>query len=136
MNYSLKLSFLATIILHIQVNALIRPQTTLNAVDILNRYQNTLDENNDSQQLAHGLLNVLINDQHASSFISPKAVEIALKSLENQLGHDYSEVFRKTIAFVNPPVVLSPELTSAIKHEIAEALDAFFEKNANANEQY
>jgi hypothetical protein len=101
---------------------------------VLNRYFYLM--NSDADQLVHAMLHILINNPTSFPFVPYRALDIALKNLEQKLGQDDVEILTK-------PIILSIEknaqnkskqsssfqLTDEVKDKIEDALDKFFEEH-------
>ncbi len=99
---------------------------------ILNRYYYLM--NSDTDHLVHGMLHVLMNNPTSFPYIPSRAMNIALKNVEQKFGHDEVEILTK-------PLLLSIEqnylkkskqpstikLTDETKEKIEEALDKFLD---------
>ena len=100
---------------------------------ILNRYHYLVVSDND--HLVHGMLQVLLNNPTSFPYIPPRALDLALKNLEQKLGHTDVEILIKPLLLtiehhhatkIKPPTT-TVKLTDETKQKIEEALDKFLD---------
>lgn len=111
-------------------------QAFRDANKILNRYQYLIVSDND--HLVHGILQVLLNNPTSFPFVPPRALDLALKNLEEKLGRTDVETLIKPLLlaienhhtakmkFSTPTI----KLTDETKQKIEEALDKFLDDDS------
>lgn len=105
---------------------------------VLNRYQYVIQSDND--HLIHGMLYILLNSPLSFPYIPPRALDLALKSLEQKLGRAEVEVLIKPLLLAieqhyaektkNIPTTTTVKLTDETKQKIEEALDKFLDDDS------
>lgn len=109
------------------------------AEKILNRYYHLIDS--DLDHLVHGMLHVLLNNPKSFPYIPYRAMQIALKNVEQKLGHEEMEDFTKPLLLTvedNYQDLYSKQiepvkLPDEVKVKIEETLDKFFQETALNN---
>ena len=102
---------------------------------VLNRYFHLMKSNGD--HLIHGLLYVLMNNPTSFPFMPHRALNIALKSVEEKLGRASVDTLTKPLLLAveqnylaKPKHSPAHQLTEETKVKIEDALDKFLDEDA------
>ena len=109
------------------------------AEKVLNRYYHLIAS--DLDHLVHGMLHVLLNNPKSFPYIPYRAMQIALKNVEQKLGHDEMEDFTKPLLLTvednyqdqYSKQIAPVKLPDEVKVKIEETLDKFFHETALNN---
>lgn len=118
---------------NLNVENLPSEQAFRRAEQILNHYYHLIQT--DSDHLVHGMLHVLLNNPKSFPYIPYRAMQIALQSVEQKLGHEDVEDFTKPLItaiddnyrqnhHVKP--IEHVKLPDEVRVKIEDTLDKFF----------